>query len=97
MVHVLDRIYMCISEGDFKRMMETMLLDWEIREGQVYCVVRDGDSSLAAGIRAANLLNIHCFLHILNLICKDNMESQIMVVNICVKVITNKIRRRMAV
>ena len=67
--------------------IEYMLEEWSIAKEQVYCVLRDGDAALANGVTAAGLMNAHCFLHIIHLVCKENMNSQVLVKNVLTKVI----------
>ena len=67
-------------------MLNNMLVEWTIEVEKINCVVRDGDSALGCGIRQLDVDAAHCFLHIIHLICTDNMDAQQGVVNLCAKV-----------
>jgi len=62
-------------------LITTCLNTWSIKE-KLVCIVRDNGSNFAAGLRNANLPNIPCLAHTLQLVIDNGVLAQPCVVNL---------------
>lgn len=53
-----------------------MMLEWNIQEEQLHCFVRDGGSNMVKAMHLANMTDVNCAVHKLQLCVRSALESR---------------------